>query len=82
MGTPKRPGGPAVLPTAHGAVTNDFVNENSFTNFPVCTIAFDKSSMHYCNRQLFYAPLQLTAVVCCIATVEYSILQKQHPDHQ
>ena len=64
MGTPKRPGGPAVLPTAHGAVTNDFVNENSFTNFPVCTIAFDKSSMHYCNRQLFLCTIAIDS--CCL----------------
>ena len=45
MGTPKRPGGPAVLPTAHGAVTNDFVNENSFTNFPVSEVTPERGQL-------------------------------------
>ena len=35
MGTPKKSGGPAVLPTAHRAVTKTFVNEHSFTNFAI-----------------------------------------------
>ena len=35
MGTPKKSGGPAVLPTAHRAVTDTFVNDNSFTNFSI-----------------------------------------------
>ena len=40
----------------------------------VYTIAIDKFSMRYCNWQLFYAPMQLTTVVCYMATVEYSML--------
>ena len=35
MGTPKRPGGPAVLPPAHRAVTDTLVNDISFTNFSI-----------------------------------------------
>ena len=50
--------------------------------FVLCTIAIDKFSMHYCNWQLFYALLQLITVVCHIANVEYSMLQKRRPDHQ
>ena len=33
--------------------------------------------MHYCNWQQFYALLKLTTVVCYIATLEYSMLQKE-----